>query len=97
MPSYTEGFPYVILEAMAYACPIVATTVGAIPEMLADGCGELIEPQDVNSIRNGITKTLANFEKAISMGIKAQDKVLRCYTIETIYNLYQEVWSGLLV
>src|SRR5690606_6695787 len=40
LPSYTEGFPNVILEAMALSRAIVATEVGAIPEMLSDGCGE---------------------------------------------------------
>ena len=45
LPSYTEGFPNSVLEAMALRIPVIATSVGAIPEMLADDCGFLIEPK----------------------------------------------------
>ena len=66
LPSYTEGFPNVILEAMACGCPIVSTAVGAIPEMLdinnGPNYGICVEPQDVNALRNSINVFLNNKE-----------------------------------
>jgi len=47
LPSHTEAFPFVVLEAMALGKAIVATDVGAIPEMLAWECGILVKPKDV--------------------------------------------------
>lgn len=47
LPSILEGQPLVIVEAMAYGCPIVATAVGGIPELIQDGVnGLLCQPAD---------------------------------------------------
>jgi glycosyltransferase involved in cell wall biosynthesis len=43
-PSYIEAFPTALLQAMAASVPVVATAVGGIPEILADGTGVLIPP-----------------------------------------------------
>ena len=51
LPSHTEGFPNAVLEAMALAKAIIASRVGAIPEMLADECGLLIEAKDVSGLK----------------------------------------------
>jgi glycosyltransferase involved in cell wall biosynthesis len=47
MPSILEGQPVSLVEAMAHGCPIVATAVGGIPELIQDGFnGLLCEPRD---------------------------------------------------
>ena len=40
LPSYNEGMPVVILEAMSYGLPVIATSVGGIPEIMEDGKNE---------------------------------------------------------
>ncbi len=56
LPSYAEGMPVAIMEAMAAGCAIVTTPVGAIPEILKDGINAIfVKPGDVKSISRAIT------------------------------------------
>ncbi|MBI5306826.1 MAG: glycosyltransferase family 4 protein, partial [Planctomycetes bacterium] len=57
LPSINEGFGVVLLEAMAVKCPIVATDVGGVPEVVLDGItGILVPPKDPAQLAKAILK-----------------------------------------
>jgi glycosyltransferase involved in cell wall biosynthesis len=63
LPSVKEGFPYVILEAMAAGLPIVATKVGALPEIINEKeNGPLVPPADPEALAQAINNLLADSE-----------------------------------
>ena len=61
LPSLEENCPMVVLEAMAAGVPVVATSVGGVPDLIQDGMtGFLCDPADPASIRAGVEKALAS-------------------------------------
>jgi glycosyltransferase involved in cell wall biosynthesis len=59
LPSYSEGCPNVVVEALACGRPIVGTKVGGIPELVKDGCGLLVPPRDVAALRGALDTALS--------------------------------------
>lgn len=59
LPSFAEGLPVVIMEAMALERPVVSTTVAGIPELVRDGIeGWLVAPGDVEALANALVEVL---------------------------------------
>jgi glycosyltransferase involved in cell wall biosynthesis len=58
LPSYMEGCPNVVLEALACGRPVVATRVGGIPEIMNNDCGRLIEPRDSSDLAQALASVL---------------------------------------
>ena len=96
LPTYTEGFPNVIIEAMACGCPIVASAVGAIPEMLAeeDGkhFGQLIRAKDPDQLRLAIERYLNDPEFKFECASNAQRRVNERYNIERVGQQLSHIW-----
>ena len=68
LPSYSEGMPMSILEAMSYGLPIVSTDVGAIPEVVENGnSGYLSNPGDIDDISKNICNILLDNDLKKSM------------------------------
>jgi glycosyltransferase involved in cell wall biosynthesis len=60
MSSFTEGMPLVLMEALQWGVPILATSVGAIPELLQDGrAGKLVPPHDIEALASGLSALMA--------------------------------------
>jgi len=69
LPSLSEGRPNVVLEAMATALPIIATSVGGIPELIADGqTGLLVPPGDAGRLADAIRRICADASLRDSLG-----------------------------
>ena len=91
LPSYTEGFPNAVVEAMALKKPIIASSVGAIPDMI-NTCGVVIPPQDVNAIEFALDKLISNDKLRYEMGQKARARMESEYTIENVFSKYAKLW-----
>lgn len=94
LPSYTEGFPNVILEAMALGRPIVATEVGAIPEMLENGAGVLIKCKDPKLLEDALSRILSDSELRDALGQRAIRKARHEYSIDVVFDAYLKIWRG---
>ena len=99
LPTYNEGLPNVVLEAMACGLPVVATSVGGIPEIVEDGkSGILIKKKDPVSLAKAIESLLSDVKLAKIMGMKgreiAESKFSWQKNSETLIEIYNEVISA---
>jgi len=99
LPSYAEGLPMAMLEAMAHGMPVIATRVGAIPEVVTDGVeGFLIEPGDVAALADRLVQMERDPSLRHRMGVAARKRVEQGYSIDTMVErlmaVYKEVLTG---
>jgi len=96
LPSFNEGLPMSILEAMAAGLPIVATPVGGIPDAVRDGIdGHLVPPGDVDALAARLAGLLGDPKRARAMGWAGHERVRAEFSADVlvprIEALYREV------
>jgi MMP alpha-(1->4)-mannosyltransferase len=86
IPSLYEGFSLPAVEAMASGTPIVASRVGALPEVLGtDGaCAELVPPADADALTGALGELLDSPEKRRTMGKAGRDRALNVFSWEAV-------------
>jgi glycosyltransferase involved in cell wall biosynthesis len=85
LPSHAEGMPNAVLEAMAAGLPVIATPVGAIPEMLGAGSGgRLVPVGDAAGLAEALLELQTNPNLRRTMGEWNRTRVEACYRMDRV-------------
>jgi glycosyltransferase involved in cell wall biosynthesis len=95
MSSRAEGTPIVAFEAMAAEVPIVATAVGGLPDVLADGVAELVPNEDAGALAARIGAVIADREAAAQRARAARRRLESVYGIDAWLAGYDTIYRGL--
>src|SRR5215469_2850480 len=97
LPSQSESFGLVALEAMACEVPVIATRVGGLPEVVEDGnTGYLFEVGDVNAMAAGAISLLSNQALTQQFGRLAREVAITRFSAERIIPEYEALYAGLI-
>ena len=95
-PSLAEALPTVITEAMMCARPIIATTVGGIPEQLPEKCGYLVDPENIIQLRDGLEFLAGDSSFRKYIGENARAHAMKFYTQDKMVEKHIELYEELL-
>ena len=85
LPSYSEGLPYALLEAMAAGIPVVATPVGAIPDVMSDGIhGFLVPQRDGKAIAEALAVLAGDRERLSWMSRACKRRIRAAFSIDRL-------------
>ena len=94
MPSLTEGFPRVAIEAMAASKPVAATRVGGTPEAIIDGqTGILVPPKDIDAMASAITRLVTDTDLQTRLGSSARQRTEQHYSASSYVARLDEMYQ----
>jgi len=99
LASYGEGLPYALLESMAAGIPVIATPVGAIPDVVTDGIhGFLVPPRDGKAIAEALAVLAGDRERLSWMSRACRRRIRAAFSIERLAQelsiLYADLCGG---
>lgn len=97
LSSRSEGLPLSILEAMAAALPVIASSVGGIPEIVVEGeTGFLVPPGDPQSLAGAIESLLDDSDLRRRLGAAGRDRVAQRFDLVSARQAHLDLYSALL-
>lgn len=94
--SLHENLSNALLEAMAAGLPVVASSVGGTPEVLAKGGGILVPPDDAAALGEAIVRMCASSELRASHGALAKENIEAHYSVQRMVQGWNEVYERIL-
>lgn len=93
LPSFKEGLPLAMLEAMACRRPVIAAPVGEVPAVVADGVsGLLVDPADAAALSGSIIRLLGSPAEAAALAEAGYRRVLEEYSAAAMVRRYHELY-----
>ncbi|MCX5717491.1 MAG: glycosyltransferase family 4 protein [Nitrospirae bacterium] len=96
LPSFSEGMPNSLLEAMACGLPVIASKIGGVVDVVEDGkSGILFEPGDVSGLASAMIKLLNDNELRLKLGAEARKRIVDSFSIDRIADEYIRLYERL--
>ena len=96
LPSYTEGLPMALLEAMSYEVPVIASPVGGIPQVIREEENGLLVPAgDVDRLARALARLLSDREFAARLSIAARRTVESQFALDAALARLGEIYARL--
>ncbi len=97
LPSYNEGLPMALLEAMSWGLPVITTPVGGIPETVTHKeTGLLVNPGDVQQLAEALQSLIESESLRLDLGSAARKRIapldVRIY-MSSLFDLYSSAWG----
>lgn len=97
LPSYIEGLPVCVLEAMAHGVPVVATAVGGVPDVVSDEVeGLIVPPGDVQALARALRRLLDNPQLGRAMGERGHARAAREYEAPVVCEQLERAYGRLI-
>ena len=95
LPSRTEAFPNGVVEAMAAALPVVATSVGGIPELVDDGRnGVLVRAGDEHALAAALLGLLSDADRADRLAAAGRHTIETRYSFDRMVQAFEALYQG---
>jgi glycosyltransferase involved in cell wall biosynthesis len=95
LPTLAEGTPNCVLEAMLFGLAVIASDVGGLPDMLADGAGMLVPVRDVDALADAILELTDSVALRLELGRRARQRYERLFrpdvVLEALLHEYRRV------
>lgn len=94
LPSYNEGLPMSILEAMSYSIPVIATNVGGIPEVVSNKInGYIIKAGDIKNLEESLIRLIEDKNLRCKMGNNAKETISDNFNLERIIKIIVRLYE----
>jgi glycosyltransferase involved in cell wall biosynthesis len=96
LPSYHEGLPLALLEAMSMGLPVIVSNIGGMVEIVEEGRnGLFVPPKDANSLKGKINWSLDNPKELKKIGENARSSVVKDYSLNQMCVKYIQIFKRL--
>jgi glycosyltransferase involved in cell wall biosynthesis len=91
LASWSESFPNAIGEAMASGCPVVATDVGGVRELVGEA-GVLVPPRDERALAQAIGELASNPARRVALAAAGRERVVQTFSVDRLAELTRSAW-----